>query len=250
MTDRTASARAEFETQGYTIIRGAFAPGDFAPFSNALLDLVRLRTGRRFGGLRDPALCAYFNQHRDVESDVYNGIRTVPELAPIARDARIADGLRQLAPGRAFGLMEKLIVRIDLPGWEHEIAHWHQDYAYVQGNTETVTVWIPLQAVNPENGCLLIAPASHRLGPVNHARRIGKRQCPPPELVETFKPLEARMEFGDVLLFHALLFHSGQLNRSALPRYSFQFRYSPLGLPTNPEMGRLLPLADAVDSVR
>jgi ectoine hydroxylase-related dioxygenase (phytanoyl-CoA dioxygenase family) len=178
----------------------------------------------------------------DIESKVYNEIRNVPAILSLASHPRIKQVLKDLKGETAFGLLEKVILRIDLPNTKEEVAHWHQDYYYVKGNTDIVTLWMPLQDVNQENGCLLVQPGSHKLGAVAHSRQIGKRFVPTDDVVETFDPVEVEMQLGDILLFHALLFHSGQLNQTNRTRYSFQFRYTSLNKPTDAGMGRVISL--------
>lgn len=239
----TSQQLQEYADKGYAIARGVFEADDFQAFGQAFLRLTEERSGRRFSSLHDPELRDLFDQEPRLESDVYNAVRTAPEIRQRAMDSRLAYLLEKLVPQEPLGVFEKMILRIDLPAWEHEVAHWHQDYFFVKGNTETITAWIPLQDVHRLNGCLLVEPGSHKLGAVDHSDAIGKRAVPPQDVIDSFTPIEAEMKLGDVLFFHSLLFHSGQLNRSDATRYSFQFRYSPLGLPTDPGMGKLIPLA-------
>jgi ectoine hydroxylase-related dioxygenase (phytanoyl-CoA dioxygenase family) len=51
---------------------------------------------------------------------------------------------------------------------------WHQDEAFYEvfTNYRAITVWMPLQEVTPENGCMLYIPGSHREPLLPH-RSIG-----------------------------------------------------------------------------
>jgi hypothetical protein len=51
---------------------------------------------------------------------------------------------------------------------------WHQDEAFYAAytNYRAITVWMPLQTVTPENGCMLYVPGSH-LEPLLTHRSIG-----------------------------------------------------------------------------
>ncbi|CAN5652488.1 phytanoyl-CoA dioxygenase family protein [soil metagenome] len=239
----TSQQLEEYTDKGYTIARRVFEDEDFEAFSQAFLRLVEERSGREFSTLHDLGLRDLFDQDPKLESDVYDANRGAAHLRQLAMDSRIAGLLGELTlPERPFGVLEKLILRIDMPEWEREVAHWHQDYFFVKGNKETVTAWIPLQDVNNLNGCLKVEPGSHRLGAIDHDDKIGKRPVPSQQVVDSFEPEEVEMQLGDVLLFHSLLFHSGQVNRSDAIRYSLQFRYSPLGLSTDPGMGELIEL--------
>jgi phytanoyl-CoA hydroxylase len=231
-----------YSEQGYVIVRNLLGQDDYDPLGETVLDLVEARAHRRFSGLHDPELRDFFDANREVESYVYNAIRITPSIQSLGTDRRLARVVGALLQDERFGVLEKMILRIDLPYWEHEVAHWHQDYFYVRGNTEIITAWIPLQTVIPANGCLLVAPGSHALGVIEHTDRIGKRHCPPEDILDALTVVQAEMTRGDVLFFHSLLLHSGQLNRSEATRYSLQFRYSPAELPTDPDMGELIPL--------
>jgi ectoine hydroxylase-related dioxygenase (phytanoyl-CoA dioxygenase family) len=241
LTDQQlAEYRQTYENQGYALVRGFFRPEDLKPYQDAYLRMVQEKTGRAFTSMHDPELRDLFNQDRKLESEVYTAVRDLPEMLALASDGRMAEVLEQIVPGHDWRLLEKMIMRIDMPEWTEEIAHWHQDHFYVKGNTEIVTVWIPLQNVFHENGCLLVAPRSHKMGVVEHSHMIGKRHTPEEDLLQRLDTTEVPMQFGDILLFNALLFHAGQLNTSDHIRYSFQFRYTPAGMPTDASMGRVL----------
>jgi len=237
----TAEQRQQYEAQGYVLVPRALEPADFKPIERQFLRLAEERSGRRFESLHDLELLQFFQKNMRIESDVYNAIRRTPEILDLAAHRQLTSLLRQLVD-RPWGLLEKMVLRIDMPNMEAEVAYWHQDHFYVKGNDRIVTAWIPLQDVNNENGCLLVQPASHNMGSVSHPVAIGKRHVPAAEALDAFRPISVDMHSGDVLLFHALLFHSGQINRSGTTRYSFQFRYSPIGLPTDPGMGNVLPV--------
>jgi phytanoyl-CoA hydroxylase len=235
--------RRQYEDQGYVLLQGVMPPGFLDEFDKAFVQLANEYAGRSFTSMHDPELLSYFQSHMDVESKVYNEIRRHPAIRDLASHQVLVQILTELWNGKPVGLLEKMILRIDMPNLVEEVAHWHQDHFYVKGNDQIPTLWIPLQDVFHENGCLLIQPGSHKLGVVDHPDRIGKRHLPSEDILKRFDPIEVPMKRGDVLLFHALLFHSGQLNQSDLIRYSFQFRYTPIGLPTDAGMGEVIPLS-------
>jgi ectoine hydroxylase-related dioxygenase (phytanoyl-CoA dioxygenase family) len=239
-TDQLTAHRQSYEDQGYALIRGFYKPEDLKAYQDAYTRIASEKAGQTFTGMHDPALRDLYDRDQKIESDIYNAVRLLPEIKALASDVRIAQLLDELLPERDWKLFEKMIMRIDMPNWTKEIAHWHQDYFYVKGNLDIVTLWIPLQDVVHENGCLLVAPETHKLGIVSHEHIIGKRNTPSPELMEKLNAIEVPMQFGDILVFHTLLFHSGQLNSSENIRYSFQFRYTPAGLPTDAGMGAVL----------
>jgi phytanoyl-CoA hydroxylase len=85
-------------------------------------------------------------------------------------------------------------------------------------------VWIALDRATVENGCMQIAPGSHRAGPAPHYH---VRDC---QLVDqTGRAAGAEvvpLEPGGALLFSALLHHGTPPNRSPDRRRALQFHYA------------------------
>ncbi len=241
----TQEQRKQYDEIGFVLIKNIFEKIELSEFEQAFLQLVESFSARRFSSLHDPELLTFFQNNLDIESKIYSEIRKVPAIQSIASHPYIVRILNELEDGKPFGLLEKMILRIDLPNATEEVAHWHQDYFYVKGNSEIITLWMPLEDVNHENGCLLVQPRSHKMGAIAHPQQIGKRNIPAEDVVAKIEPVEVEMQFGDLLLFHAYLLHSGQINVSNGIRYSFQFRYTPIGQPTDPGMGQVIPLMQA-----
>ena len=98
----------------------------------------------------------------------------------------------------------------------------HQDGVYARGSLNAVTVWIPLQDVDPENGCLRVVPRSHTY--VLFPNRGGVIVDFPEE---DFVHLP--MKTGDVLMFsHFTVHRSGKNINEKRVRMSLQIRYTDL----------------------
>ncbi len=204
------------------------------------LGLVREVTGRPFTDPNGADLIDFYNQNRVAEAQVYAEIRRLPWLEMFSRCAAVVEPVQRLLGPRA-GLFRKIPFRIDMPFWTEELAHWHQDFFYVKGNPEVVTAWVPLQDTTFLNGCLSIMPRSHKLGPLAHTLAVGKKRVPLGIFHREIRLVE--MKKGDLLLFNALLLHSGNLNLSQGIRYTVQARYTRLGAPADEGMGGVIPLA-------
>lgn len=122
------------------------------------------------------------------------------------------------------GLYKKIPFRIDVPFETKELAYWHQDDNYVEGNRQEVTVWTPLYDTKIEHGCLKVMPGSHKLGPVPHTLNVGKKSLPRDIYDREVRYVE--MGSGDVLFCSSYLLHSSSLNFSDQIRYSIQLRYT------------------------
>jgi ectoine hydroxylase-related dioxygenase (phytanoyl-CoA dioxygenase family) len=143
--------------------------------------------------------------------------------------------------GAPIGLLQKIVLRIDLPLVTRELAVWHQDHFYVKGNRRIVTAWIPLQDTSYREGCLMVMPGSHELGYLPHTNEaLGKRHYPTGIFERPVRYVEMRR--GDALMFHALMLHSSSVNLSEHARLSIQARYTLLGEPTDPGMGGVIPV--------
>lgn len=96
----------------------------------------------------------------------------------------------------------------------------HQDgYYFKLDPCEAVTLWLALDDVDEENGCVHYARGSHELGLLPHDRTStlgfsqGLRDCTPCENADTDVVCPA--EPGDLLAHHALTIHWAGGNRSA-----------------------------------
>lgn len=111
---------------------------------------------------------------------------------------------------------------------------WHQD-----GITERLedarvpAVWLGLTAATVENGCLRVAPRSHRLGLIPHAPRphadnlTTEGVTAQAEVAEAF---DIVMRPGEMSLHHPLILHASNPNRSDGARIGFTATYSTAAL--------------------
>ncbi len=114
---------------------------------------------------------------------------------------------------------------------------WHQDLATILPEADAsqiLTVWLPITEATRDNGCLLVAPGSHRRGLVTHChdqRSNYSRQGIPERLVGA-RRIALEMEPGDVLFLTRLTMHASLPNLSKDIRWSVDLRYQPIGEPT------------------
>ncbi|MEZ0327304.1 MAG: phytanoyl-CoA dioxygenase family protein [Fimbriimonas sp.] len=110
---------------------------------------------------------------------------------------------------------------------------WHQDKAYFDFpiDTPVVGVWVALDRVGRENGCMFVMKGAHRLGPVIHFNRRDWQICDADvrqlksgsELPSVAVPLQP----GGCLFFDGLLPHGTPTNQTNLRRRALQFHYAP-----------------------
>ncbi|MEZ0327809.1 MAG: phytanoyl-CoA dioxygenase family protein [Fimbriimonas sp.] len=110
---------------------------------------------------------------------------------------------------------------------------WHQDKAYFDFPVDTpvVGVWVALDPVGPENGCMFVMKGAHKLGPVIHFNRRDWQICDTDvkqlrngsQLPSVAVPLQP----GGCLFFDGLLPHGTPTNQTNLRRRALQFHYAP-----------------------
>lgn len=121
---------------------------------------------------------------------------------------------------------------------------WHQDNGVVTADadeTETITVWLPLTRATLENGCMVVSPRHHREGLLPHCHNdttavnrnggVGLH-IPDAYLAAPEEEVPLPMEAGDILLMNRRTPHASLKNASDHVRWSFDFRYNPIGQPT------------------
>jgi ectoine hydroxylase-related dioxygenase (phytanoyl-CoA dioxygenase family) len=114
---------------------------------------------------------------------------------------------------------------------------WHQDNGVLLptgDQSRILTVWFPLWDATEENGCLMVRPRSHRQGLHPHCRRWNGLEIPDRFMPEEALPLP--MKCGDVLFMTQLTCHASLPNLSQEVRWSFDLRYNPIGQATGREM--------------
>ncbi|CAD8103564.1 unnamed protein product [Paramecium primaurelia] len=104
----------------------------------------------------------------------------------------------------------------------------HQDQVYFPfGPADRIAAgWAALEDANRENGCLVVYPGTHKVGPVEHCypdwkegvnkAYWGVKDMPP----ESAPKIHLEMKAGDIVFFHPYLFHGSGENRSSSFRKS------------------------------
>jgi len=261
--------RARFAEDGYLVLRGLLDPDrDLAPLRleyAALLDLVAARLhsagvassthanvafGRRFCALVSEVGGRLLN-HLDISLPqtgiaADTPIHCGPAVFGLITNPRLLDAVEAVVGPEIYSNPTQH-VRIKPPeDCLHrdetivgEVAQtvWHQDLGTVLPEADAsriLTVWIAVSEATRDNGCLLVAPGSHRRGLVAHRpdpHANYSRHAIPDRLVGD-RRVALEMEPGDVLFMDKLTVHASLPNRSQNIRWSVDLRYQPTGEPT------------------
>ncbi len=103
--------------------------------------------------------------------------------------------------------------------------HYHQDNSYTRHEPAegSINIWVALVDMTPQNGCLMIAPASHLNGTLpadNAGDGDDHRKVSEPEYA-----MPIRMRAGDAVAFSRLTVHGSGPNDTAEPRLAYALQY-------------------------
>lgn len=160
--------------------------------------------------------------------------------ASIVHDAwRVAPALAALVPRlgeracRATGLPALVLFHDHLlrkPPAGEGMA-WHQDFSYLPlDRPDGLTLWIALDDITPDNGCLYYVLGSHRLGERRAAWGLrddgdDPRAKLPPIDVDDAPGLAAPTAAGCAIAHHTYLWHRSPANTSAHARRSWALSF-------------------------
>lgn len=258
-----------FDEQGYLLVRGLLDPArDLGPLireyetvlDDAVVDLARLGAiaqdhadlpfGERVARVFEESDGA-LNKYLDITLP-QKGISTStpmhcgPAVFGLLRHPKLLDAVERFIGPEIYSNPTQH-VRIKPPAKhlarttnilsEIDTTVWHQDAgtgAADADGSRILTVWISVTEANRENGCLLVAPGSHRNGLALHChdkRANYSRQAIPERLVGSNRlPIETSP--GDVLFLSKYTMHASLPNKSDGIRWSLDLRYNRISEPT------------------
>jgi ectoine hydroxylase-related dioxygenase (phytanoyl-CoA dioxygenase family) len=152
--------------------------------------------------------------------------RLCPLLDRINRSENTLALLRKLY-GFDIGLYHSKFILKDGGGGE---IPWHQDFAYWSRRSKhpcQLNCMVYLDDADEENGCLMVAPGSHRGGLVRHqdSSAYGAFGVTlEPVAPQAVTPLPGRA--GTAILFGPLVYHASGANNTTRPRHSYTTVYT------------------------
>ena len=155
------------------------------------------------------------------------------QYEPLLRQTKLAASARSIAE-QILGpnLVNDLEHAISKPPFNGAATPWHQDDAFHRkgsGVPESISIWMPLQDVTVENGCMRYIRGSnhgplypHR-SPRNDPRIHGLETISPPDLTNC---VAIPMRAGDAVIHLSRTLHSAGVNTSDQPRRAYVLGYS------------------------
>ena len=241
---------AQFAEDGYLLLRGALTDADLDPIIAEYEEYIGLRAEELLAAGDISALYADEPFDRRLISICREDDAIYKELDIMRLRGRAS--FEFLRNDRLLDLVESLVgpeitcspiqhTRAKLPagltpgGSDPHVAPWHQDAGVTWEEADPhfiLTVWLPLGAATPENGCLQILPRAHRNGLVQHHIKQGLGTVIIDEEMPQTAQLTLPMDKGDVLLMDKQTPHRSTSNNADMVRWSMDLRYQQTGTPT------------------
>lgn len=213
-----------FDADGYLIVEGFMTSDEIAEFKlelrryidNVVPDLAPDRVFREGDGAGNIKSMS----RMDVEAPYWAAFKHHPkiiglvsEVLGVATDDLVIENLQ------FFGK----------PAYEGSVTPWHQDNGFQQYDPpESLMIWLALEDVDDDMGCVVFAKGSHRLGTVEHINSgvLGFSQTvkDPPDSA-LFPEVKATMKAGGISLHHCNTFHRSGPNTTERPRPALSVNY-------------------------
>jgi phytanoyl-CoA hydroxylase len=148
-------------------------------------------------------------------------------LTAVAEHPRIRELLAEVLGSDVKLLQDMALLK---PPWIGSRKVWHQDCPYFPIEPpDVVGFWIALDHATAENGCMQVYPRTHRQA-LPHERVEGEDFAdfgipPGHPLLSEGAPTAVPLASGDALLFHGMLVHGTEPNRSRQRRRALQLHY-------------------------
>ena len=233
-----AQAKKHLQNYGCFIARGLLQKQELQPMQceiTQLIDILRkhhlnlppiVGSTERF----DRGFLELVKHNPKISSIIYNACRRLTSVHQLSVTDKLLNLSKNLLQTDLIMSNPYKTIRIDCQQREDYLLPWHQDYPYVQDSPDALIYWIPLQDVDEENGCMMVAPGSHQQGIVPV-----KMDSPTPckkdlhladaAVASLYPKLRLPVKMGDVLVFNTLMLHRSCPNLSKLPRWTLQIRH-------------------------
>jgi len=230
----TKAEIGRYRELGY-VVPGYRLPADqVEELQSALEELIETNRGVRQESLR----CAHLVENNP------DGVRGHPAFLELALDHQILDIVEQvIGPDIVFWGCQVFCK----PGRTGLAVPWHQDGQYWPIRPlATCTVWIALDHVASDNGCMRVIPGSHRARKIfrhheNRSENLALIQELDADQLDQDDAVDIALEPGQMSLHDIYMVHGSAPNSSGRRRAGVALRYMPSsslfdrGLATDPD---------------
>jgi hypothetical protein len=219
--DLSTSEIDQFRRDGFINIRQACSREETIEIRRLLEDLYARKVGVREGAQFDvlnPAETSAITL-----GQVTNPSNYAPALRKTAFFRKACVLASQILGPKSFNTFDLALMK---PAFEGAATPWHQDQAYRKLNYEfdEITLWLPLQDVDENSGCMQFVPGSHtgqikpHCSPNSDFKAYSLECCYTPSPEET---VSVPMQLGDCSIHDGRVLHGSPANRSSVIRYAY-----------------------------
>ncbi len=170
-------------------------------------------------------------RHPELRPEQYhhNLVREDPFWVRLVADDRLLDIAEQFIGPDIALFASHYICK---PPFDGQAVLWHQDGAYWPLEPmEVITLWLAVDDSLPENGCMRVIPATHRMDLQAVRQRTDVANVLSSEIdpaqVDESRAVDVVLRAGGVSIHHPNLIHGSNANRSPLRRCGLTIRYIP-----------------------
>lgn len=193
-----------YKRQGFLVIPGLLDPEKVGAIRSEILRNVRLACGDR------PSKLAQTGQYLK-DSLLDEMINSENALSIV----------EQLLEGKSTLYMPFSAVKSSKIGGQF---HFHQDNQYTYLDGPALNMWIAMNDMTPDNGCLCVCPGSHLTGTLQSTESPDKDGHQTVTYnIEEYLPL--RMHAGDAVVFNRLTVHGSGKNITEEDRVAYALQF-------------------------
>jgi ectoine hydroxylase-related dioxygenase (phytanoyl-CoA dioxygenase family) len=212
--------RADYERDGYVILRGVFSHDEVAAVAAETEGLLAREELKAMNNLR-----VRWQYHYESGAPIFELFDPVTDISPKCdswlRDKRITGVLQELLGEPVHPIKDKLIYKSPGSGGYP----LHQDYISWSSFPESfTTVVVAIDAADDDNGCIRLYPGAHARGCLS--ARDGNFHILPESTIDGFAPISLQLQPGDAVIFGAFMPHRSDTNRSNKGRRHLLFSYN------------------------
>ena len=155
-----------FRRDGFVSLRGICGLEEIAEIRRVLEDLYSRKVGVKEGAQFD--VLKPYDSEAATLGQLTNPSNFAPALKKTALFRKAHEIAHQILGPKAFCSADFVLVKPPLQG---ATTPWHQDQAYgkLDYDYDQLTLWLPLQNVDENSGCLQFVPGTH-MGPIRPHR--------------------------------------------------------------------------------
>jgi hypothetical protein len=210
-----------FSANGFLAVTSISPSAELSEIRSVLADLIARRAGEKEGALFDTMEgSTSLGVPASIQlTDPSNYNAWLLETGYVRNATRIA---QQLLPNCFlrcnFVLLKRAKVGSGTP--------WHQDEAYFDPRYDhaTLTFWMPLQDVGPNDGCMIYVPGSPQMGMLEHRSLHGDTHTHSFECAVSFNQdqcVTVPLQAGDCVIHGQRTLHRSTNNESSVDRYAY-----------------------------